>query len=82
MFALDASEPMLDPAHGNKRSVKVREGVEEHYGAILKLSLHISSPMSLSPLDILASFLAPFTDYSKRRLIVGEDGGIFGDVPD
>ena len=40
----------------------------------LSTSVHTSSAMSFSPLDIPTSSSEPFTDYSRWRLVVDEDG--------
>ena len=48
--------------------------IPAHHGAILKSSVHTFSTMSFSQLDISTSSSAPFTDYSRWRLVVDEDG--------
>ena len=44
------------------------------YGATSVISVHFSSPMTFSPLEIPLSSSEPFTDYSRWRMVVDEDG--------
>src|ERR1700753_1470489 len=46
----------------------------KYYGATSESPAHTFSAMSFSPLDIPTSSSEPFTDYSRWRLVVDEDG--------